>query len=93
MRLTYNWTNLAYLIIPMRYQFDFVNDNKGSKVTQSNLQISLTIIIGDLRTSVEVISVHMSAKLAGIFRKKMKHNAFFKKIKGEKKMLQTQDNG
>lgn len=92
MRLTYNWTNLAYLIIPMRYQFDFVNDNKGPKVTQSNLQIFLTIIIGDLRTSVKVISVHMSAKLAGIFRKKMKHNAFFKKRKGEK-MLQTQNNG
>lgn len=91
MRLTYNWTNLAYLIIPMRYQFDFVNDNKA-QVSQINLQISLTVIIGDLRTSVEVISVHMSAKLAGIFRKKMKYNAFFKKRKGEKKMLQTQDN-
>lgn len=61
MKLTYNWANLAYLIIPMRYHFDFVNDNKGPKVTQSSLQIAFTVIIGDLKTSVEVISVHMSA--------------------------------
>ena len=74
MRLAYNWTRLAHLIIPTRYKFEFVNENKGPNVTQSNLQTFITIIICDLRASVEVKSVHMPAKLSGIFRKKMKHN-------------------
>lgn len=67
-----NWTNLTNLLIFHTFQFEFVNDNEGPQVIRSSLQLFITILIGDLRASVEVKSVHMDAKLSDIFRKKIK---------------------
>lgn len=44
----------------------------------------VTIMIGDLRVSVEVKSVLTPAMLSGSFRKKIKHNAVF--LKGDSQM-------
>lgn len=42
-------------------------------------------MIGDLRASIEVKSIHMPAKLSGTFRKKIKQDAkyFFKRMKNK----------